>query len=187
MNPSNIRNADFIDIQRSVFGFTGTILGGQLGLPKQLAIGVGDEQAMKDIAAFRGAGHFTFNPVDIMPIEMTSGLGMPVRLVVYYDRAPVAYAVGYMTNVSIDLTFWEVSRMAPDEIVVYWLPILTASLDDLSLGMERMTQNEIQVQQFAFTSPAPCDIIAFKAVGFDHVDNYTKGIPAVVTYRNNGL
>ncbi|MEW7867493.1 hypothetical protein [Aeromonas diversa] len=186
MTPSNIRYADFIEIQRSIFGFTGTLLCGQLQLPKQLAIGVGDDQAIKDIAAFRAAGHFVFNPEDIMPLGMTSGLGMPVRLVVYYDRAPVAYAVGYMTNVSIDLTFWEVSRQAPDEVVTHWLPILTASLEDLSVGVQHLSQNEIKIQQFAFTSPAPCDIIAFKSVGFSHVESYTKGIPAVVTYRHSG-
>jgi len=174
---------DFIEVQRLTYGVTETILESSLQLTKRLGLGVVNEQAIEDISAFRRAGHFVYDPEMIMPAYWTSGTGLPVRLIVYYDRTPVAYAVGAMTVNSIDINYWEMSTKAPQEIHVHWIPILTASLEDLSVFMEKLSKSEISVEKFAFTSPTPCDSISFESAGFTKVDNYCKGIPAVVTYR----
>ncbi|MFM4779839.1 hypothetical protein ACEUCP_07980 [Aeromonas caviae] len=174
---------EFIEVQRLTYGVTETILESQLQLSKRLGLGVVNEQAIEDISAFRRAGHFVYDPEMIMPAYWTSGIGLPVRLIVYYDRMPVAYAVGAMTNDSIDINYWEMSTKAPQEIHVHWIPILTASLEDLSVFMEKLSRSEISVEKFAFTSPTRCDSISFESAGFTAIDNYCKGIPAVVTYR----
>ncbi|MFM4919964.1 hypothetical protein ACEUCL_19645 [Aeromonas dhakensis] len=183
MPPSKITGSEFFELQRMTYGFTATLLESALNLDKTLALGIVDEQAIQDIAAFKRAGHFTYDPEVIMPAWMTSGLGLPVRLIAYYDRTPVAYAMGAMSQKSIDVHYWEVSTVAPKEVHVHWVPVLLAALEDLSVSAASLSENEICIEQFAFTSPDRCDIIPFESAGFEFVENYDKSIPAVVTYR----
>ncbi|QCG49462.1 hypothetical protein [Aeromonas schubertii] len=170
-------------MQRMTYGVTGTLLQQELSLGRALGLGFVDDQAIADLSAFKRAGHFTYDPEVILPSYMTAGTGLPVRLIAYYDRTPVAYASGVLGDNSIDLHYWEVSTVAPKEVHVVWVPIVLAAMEGLSTGVEHFSQSETLVERFAFTSPERCDIIPFESAGFTYVDNYLKGIPAVVAYR----
>lgn len=177
-------NAQVIEqIQMAVFGLTGTTVSSEISLNGRLEMGYINDEAKADLVAFQKAGHFVNSEIEFLAEEYsTAGTGYPLRMIAYYNRIPVAYLIGTITDQAIDILFWEISRTVPIELLQGWPKILISALENISCALDKTL--EFKIETFAFTSPDPCEMILWREFGMSYTDDYNrKGIPASVLSR----
>lgn len=169
-------------LQMAVFGLTGAAVSSEIELSERLEIGYINEQAKADLVAFQRAGYFLNSQIEFLVENYsTAGTGHPLRMIAYYNRQPIAYLIGTITNQSIDIYFWELSRNAPKDFELKWPKILISALENISIALSSVG---FKIEYIAFTSPDPCEMILWRDLGMSYTDDYLgKGIPAVVLSR----
>jgi len=168
-------------IQSSLLKLISPILNNELGLNKCLEIKYIDEQVKLDLENSQAAGIFQFSQIGFSAEPWsTSGLGAPLRVAIYYDSVLVGYLIGYITDSSIDILFWEISLQDTSEIMTAWPKILISVLDNIA---NSLNAHDYQIKTFALLSP-PEDIDQHNiwiSVGFSFTYNYqNKEIPAFI-------
>lgn len=167
---------DFIDLQDSVYGLTSQYIKSQLGLPGRLELGSINEIASNDLVSFQHMGAFRYVMPEKFETYFTAGTGLPVRLIAYYERAPIGYAIGSLSpdDKHISVSFWELSTRAPQDLHREWITILLMAMTDLAKGASVGLPQK--VERIGFTSPEPNDIMALRSCGFQYTDDFLKGI-----------
>lgn len=171
-----MNDQDFIELQDGIYGLTSQYAKSQLGLPKRLELCFINETAKLDLSAFQRSTDFRYALPEIFETYFTAGTGLPVRLIAYYDRAPIGYAIGVLSpeDKHIAISYWELSRRAPQELHREWITILLMAMTDLANGASvDMIQ---KIERLGFTSPDPSDIMPLSDCGFEYSDNFFKGI-----------
>jgi hypothetical protein len=168
----------FIELQRECFNFVSVIFKAQFSLPKNLEVSTINETVLADLAAFARAGCFT-GPVDFtMSKTATAGVGLPLRLVTYYDRKPLGYLCGSYENGKFFVYHWELSNEADAELHSKWLRIVVNALEFFAVCFEAYTDQACKVDVIAFTSPSFKDGQQFEKAKFKFTEDIYKGMPA---------
>jgi hypothetical protein len=173
----------FIELQRECFNIVSAILKAQIQLPKNLEISTINEIVLADLAAYVRTGYFSGHAEFIMSKQSTSGVGLPLRIVTYYNLKPLGYLCGSYDDGKFLIYHWELSDDADVELHRNWLRIIISSLEYLAVCFEKYTDNAQAVECIAFASPMENDHALFRAANFKYTDNIYKEIPAYYIER----
>jgi hypothetical protein len=171
----------FIEMQRKCFDLVSAILKVQVPLSKNLEISTINETVLEDLAVYGRTGYLMGHVEFLMSASSTAGVGLPIRLVAYYNRKPLGYLSGSLDGGKFLIYHWELSDASPDEMHLNWVKIILSSLEYLAVCVEEYSQ--IKVTYIAFTSPMAADRDVFERAGFDYSEDIHKCMPAFYVKR----
>lgn len=173
----------FIELQKECFDIVSAILKTQISLSHNLEISTINDTVLADLAAYGRTGYFVGNVEFLMSHYSTAGVGLPIRLVAYYNRRPLGYLSGSYDGGKFLVYHWELSNDADVELHRNWLLIITSALEYLAVSFENYTEGECKVDAIAFTSPMALDHKVFKDAQFSFTGDIHKEIPAYFVKR----
>lgn len=175
----------FIELQKECFNIVSAILKSQIMLNHNLALSTTNDTVLEDLVVYARTGYFV-GPVEyVMNTYSTAGVGLPIRMVAYYNRKPLGYLSGSYDGGKFLIYHWELScdSDADAELHKNWLQIITSSLEYLAVSLEEYTDGQFKVDTIGFTSPTPLDHQVFREAEFEFTDDIYKGIPAYFVNR----
>lgn len=173
----------FIELQRECFNIVSAILKAQIPLKHNLEISTINDTVLADLAAYGRTGYFVGHVDFLMSTQSTAGVGLPLRLVTYYNKRPLGYLSGSYDDGKFFVYHWELSNDADEELHKNWLRIITSALEYLAICFEKYTEENHKVSCIAFTSPSEADRKVFGDAKFSYNPDIYKGIPAYYMNR----
>ncbi|KPN78201.1 hypothetical protein AEA42_04390 [Shewanella sp. Sh95] len=174
----------FLELQSHFYDVQTTLIASQHTFPERLALStLLHRDVLPDFAAFYRAGFFFTNPESYLPIHMTSGVGLPLRIVAYYGRQPIGYLSGVFDGDKFLIHHAEMSEKAHMSLAEAWPIIFLETLNNFALFLESYEEGLGPIKLIAFMNPGDRDSPILRAAGFTYTEDIYKGIPAFYIER----
>lgn len=174
----------FIELQSNFYDAQNTLIASEHTFKKRLALSTLNHiDVLRDFAAFYRAEYFFTNPESYLPLHMTSGVGLPLRLVAYYGRDPIGYLSGVFHEDKFFIHHAEISEKADIGLAEAWPIIFLETLNNFAIFLESYDDDIDSIKLIAFMNPSDRDSAILKAAGFTYTEDVYKGIPAFYIER----
>ena len=174
----------FLELQNQFFNVQTTLIASEHSFQERLALStLYHKDVLPDFSAFYRAGYFFTNPESYLPLHMTSGVGLPLRLVAYYGKQPIGYLSGVFDGDKFLIHHAEISEKADIGLVEAWPIIFLESLNNFAIFLEEYDKSIGPIKLIAFMNPGDRDSPILKAAGFTYTEDVYKGIPAFYIER----